>query len=225
MKLNIHRNFYLYAKGHYKRTETLMDLKAIQGEWGGIDPECLMKRDVAQLLLEIARSHIIKNELSFRDFVKYIDPAYLWSFPAFVKEVGDNYDYQSAIIHCCLSFLQLAKVNEIDGALGKPNPQILPISANRLNRLCEEDMDFTKKLFEKIGHFPQENEFFLMEEGAEETDLFIKAMSDHGNLDADLGQKLHAFLEQEGIKHEFFDERCLIVNEQALNEAVLGKEN
>lgn len=225
MELNNHRHFYLYAKGHYKTTETLTDLKVIQGHWAGIDPEHLTKRDVAHMLLEIARPHIIKNELSFRDFVKYLDPAYLWSFPAFVKEVGENYDYQGAIIHCCLSFLQGARVDEIDGELGEPDPQILPISEARLKRLEEEAMDFHKKLFEKIGHSPQEDEFFLMEEGAKETDLFIKAMSDHGKLDAELGQKLHAFLESEGIKHKFFHERCVIVNEQALNDVVLKKEN
>ena len=138
MTLNRHRHFYLYAKNHYKKTDTLMDLKAIQGMWAGMDPECLMKRDVVHLLLGIARPHIIKSEMAFRDFVKYLDPNYLWSFPAFVKENGEDYDYQMALIHCCLSFLALARVDEIEGDLGEPDRQILEISESRLKRLEEE---------------------------------------------------------------------------------------
>jgi len=228
--MNSHRHFYLYAKGHYKKTDTLMDLKVIQGKWAGVDPECLMKRDVAHLLLGIARPHIIRSEMSFRDFIKYLDPAYLWAFSAFVKEVGEKYDYQMALIHCCLSFLQGTTIDEIDGDLGNPDPQILEISKTRRQweKEQEEKMaNFTKKLFKKIGHTPKEEEYFLMEQGAsgKMTNLFIKAMSDQGKLDAEMGQKLHSFLESKGIAHEFFDNRKVIVDEQALNEAVLGKEN
>lgn len=145
MELNNHRHFYLYAKGHYKKTNTLMDLKAIQGEWGLMDPECLMKRDVVHLLLDIARPHIIKSDMSFRDFVKHVDPAYLWSFPMFVKEVGENYDYQMALIHTCLSFLALARVDEIEGELGEPDERILPFSEARLKRLEEEKASASKE--------------------------------------------------------------------------------
>ena len=168
--MNKYRHFYLYAKGHYKTTLTLMDLKAIQGEWSGVDPECLMKRDVAHLLIEIAYPHIAKSAYSFREFLKHVDPAYLWAFPAFVKEVGDNYDYQGAIIHSCLSALMATTVDEIDGDLGDPDPQILPISEARLKRLEEkqfvnekekEAISFENKLFGKIGHSRQEEEYFL----------------------------------------------------------------
>lgn len=225
MELNNHRHFYLYAKGHYKTTETLTDLKVIQGHWSGVDPKYLMKRDVAHLMITIAYPHATKTEFAFREFMKYLDPNYMWAFPASVKEVRENYDYMTAVIHSCISVLQLTTVDEIDSDLGDPDPQILPISEARLKRLKEEAMDFDEKLLEKIGHVRQEDEYFLMEEGAEETDLFIKAMSNHGKLDAEMGQKLHAFLESGGIKHKFFHERCVIVNEQALNDVVLKKEN
>jgi len=134
---NSERHFYLYAKNHYKKTDTLEDLKKILGVWCGVDPEHITKTDIVRKLLSIAHPHL-KSESKFLDFIKYLEPDYLWAFPMYIKEAGSEYDFQRAVIHGCLSILALTRVDEIDGSLGEADSNILPFSREHIENLEEK---------------------------------------------------------------------------------------
>ena len=115
------RHFYLYAKGHYKKTNILEDLKTIQGEWAMVDTKFISIDDVMGHLLIMTYTHI-KDEYDFASFIE-------GATPENVKFVGgDNSEcFQMAIIRKCLSIMKLSSIDKIPYDIGKACVSILPL--------------------------------------------------------------------------------------------------
>lgn len=60
-KKNNDRHFYLYAKGHYKKTEIFEDLKTIQANYVGMLKEHIDISHVLERLLSLAWNHIRRS--------------------------------------------------------------------------------------------------------------------------------------------------------------------
>ena len=145
-ELDPHRHFYLYAKGWYNRSGSILcDLSIIQGEYCGIDSSHISKYDISRMLIGLAYKHI-ENEHQFLDFLSHLNPSYCWWVGYLHKDSPTDmhgsykedeklpYDFHLALIHSCLSILSLAEVRRfVEGEgykdllnLGEPDYSILP---------------------------------------------------------------------------------------------------
>jgi hypothetical protein len=125
LRMNPNTHIYLYAKGWYKQSNVIDDLKKILGNRSGIEPKYITQKDILAVLLELSFQHIIKSgnpEHSFYTFATYILPEDAWK--AGVKP-GDSTIV--ALVKSCLSILCLTEVNGLD--LGKPDETLLPLMA------------------------------------------------------------------------------------------------
>ncbi len=98
-----------YAKGWYKKTDTVEDLKILYGKRNGVDPKFLGKGKIATLLLELCyKRHDSWNSYTFSDFVMSLSPDDRW------KNYGygttDDYDFYLSVIHRCLSEMSILQI-------------------------------------------------------------------------------------------------------------------
>lgn len=142
VKMNSYRHFYLYAKHWYKRTDVVEDLKLLIQERSLIDPVHLSVRDVIDNLEGLAWNYITKSGNPphfFREFVFDMFPDNRW------KHGGDKEDSQEVtLIKKILSMMSIEQVKNIDGALGEPDPNILPLLEGALDRIREMKEEFPK---------------------------------------------------------------------------------
>ena len=128
MKEDSSRHFYLYAKGHYQFTNNIDDLRILQGEYCGIDPEHIRVVDVLDHLLRLAYKHL-NSEFSFVEFMSDLLPINNWKF--INKEDMDDIKLELVMIKKCLSILRFASVMDKDKNiilnLGKADPKILTL--------------------------------------------------------------------------------------------------
>lgn len=123
---NSDSNVYLYAKGWYKKTDVISDLKVIYGLRNGIDAEYISKNNILDCLLTLVHQHIRKDEYALREFISDISPN---SFKRrFFKGSEEPYDFDVAVIEKCLSILSLVKVCDIPEGLDDVDPSVLPIA-------------------------------------------------------------------------------------------------
>ena len=113
--MNNLRHFYLYAKGWYKRTDVIDDLKIIQGNWCGIEPKYITASDVASQLAHLAYRHI-NNEYFF---VKFIND---------LSQKVDSWNLN--IINTSLSTLKFIGKEDLPFDLGEPDYELLPEKYN-----------------------------------------------------------------------------------------------
>jgi len=70
--INSETHFYLYAKGHYKKTNILEDLRKIQSERCGIKFEHTSDTDALSTLTDLAFKHIMESGNPKYEFDKFL---------------------------------------------------------------------------------------------------------------------------------------------------------
>lgn len=129
-KKNCDSHIILYAKNHYKITDTISDLKRIYSLRNAIDVEHIHKKDILRCLINLVeklRADEFEMHFSLLGFLSDIDPNnnYFWR-----NHQIKSYDFDEACIRKCLSLIQCVKV--FDGEkellpLDKPNENVLPL--------------------------------------------------------------------------------------------------
>ena len=120
--MNPDRHFYLYAKGHYKETDVVEDLKAVVSERSNIDAKYVRVYEIASTLLSLTRKHI--SEVGFERFMLDLAPENRWKIGA------EEYDdYWTALFKNCLSVLRFVVPERMN--LGEPDPDVLPLKRER----------------------------------------------------------------------------------------------
>jgi hypothetical protein len=128
---NYDSHVYLYAKNWYKSSSDIFDdLKKIYSIRNGIEKQYMSKRCVLENLLHLVTKFVIANERMFQEFISDIDPKNVWRVNYAPK---DEYDFEYAVAHKCLSVLALTKVEDIEGGLDEPDPKILPLKKDNSN--------------------------------------------------------------------------------------------
>lgn len=124
---NCESNVYLYAKGWYKTTDVISDLKVIYGLRNGIDPEYISIVNILDCLLHLTAKHITKSEYFLREFIADISP-YAFKRRFYKDEV---YEFNKAVIEKCLSILSLTLLSDIPEGLDDPDPSVLPLKEKK----------------------------------------------------------------------------------------------
>lgn len=133
MELNKHRHWFLYAKGHYKKNENILeDLKKIHSNHFCIDADYISKQNIAEFLIKLVEP-IIDEKIEGNTLTKFLTdllPSEIWKcgYPRIDGCEGDEsilkYDFYLAIIYNCLSVLGTTDITYC-GNLGKPDYKIL----------------------------------------------------------------------------------------------------
>ena len=118
-KKNPLTHIYLYAKGHYKIVDHILDLARIIEEYSMVPAEYTSKRDVVDILLGIVYKHI-NSRSRFQEFILRLSPDQWWKTNC---KIDDDIDF--VIIKSCLSVLRLTEVKDLN--LGDPDSSILPL--------------------------------------------------------------------------------------------------
>lgn len=125
------RHYYLYAKGWYKQSDLLTDLKKIQSIYCGLAPEHITTGDVLGILTGMAYPKLKESEHAFNDFISLILPSNTWRTGVVLVEnvVGSipDEDIALCIIGACLNIMMKEDVKDIPFELGKPDPDVLPL--------------------------------------------------------------------------------------------------
>lgn len=118
---------YLYAKGWYKKTDILSDLKRIYSLRNGIDPEYIQIPDIICCMTGLVFKHLSSNAISgkhnFYEFVMELGPDCAWK----TKRYYGEYDYYKQVISKYLSILSLTSIEDVPELEGfKPSEEVLP---------------------------------------------------------------------------------------------------
>lgn len=122
--MNPNTHIYLYAKGHYVKTDIVKDLKKIIGKRCGIVHTCVSLENVLSILLNIAYDCLEKNghmKHLFVEFMKNMYTTNLWKIGA-----KNTVCMEEIILYNCLS--QIAMVEVIGLDLGEPDSNLLPLT-------------------------------------------------------------------------------------------------
>lgn len=137
--MNEDRHFYLYAKGHYKKTNIIDDLVTIYSKIYGGDliDETEKLKYISGILVNLVKHHMFKYDNTFFEFIAEISPensyrtGYYHKLNKFLLEKNENleeYNFDKAVIYKCNSILLLTKVIDIPFELGEPDENILPLN-------------------------------------------------------------------------------------------------
>jgi len=121
---NFDRHIFLYAKGHYKKTNAIEDMKKILGKRSGLSPEHISDEDINYVLLDLIYSYTKKKD-SFIRFIFTLHPHNAWEHGCPIKA---SYDFEKVLISACLSVLRFQDIKDIPFGLGRPDPTILPLT-------------------------------------------------------------------------------------------------
>uniref|UniRef100_A0A6M3JIW0 Uncharacterized protein n=1 Tax=viral metagenome TaxID=1070528 RepID=A0A6M3JIW0_9ZZZZ len=131
MNDNFDRHIFLYAKGHYERTDMIKDLRIILGKRSGIEAIYINEDDIAYVLTKMVWRYI-NHEDEFINFLFDLNPNNTWKYGYVTNlhsPISDkNYVYREALISKCLSVLRFQKVINIPFDLGKADSNILPLN-------------------------------------------------------------------------------------------------
>jgi len=107
-----HRHIYLYAKGWYKKTDTIDDLKVIIGDMCALLPEHVDIGGIKSILIGIVYEIFQRENL------------YKSKLEAFIL------DCESSVIGACLSVIRMARARSphINIDFGEPDYNLLPKS-------------------------------------------------------------------------------------------------
>lgn len=124
---NSYRHIYLYAKGWYQKEDVINDIKIIIGKRAGLGPKRISTSCVVEMLVELVWKSIVRSGNPphfFGEFVNDITfKSNWWKFGA-----GEEAPIEVAVINKCLSVLSLTEKANIEGELGKPDQEVLPLS-------------------------------------------------------------------------------------------------
>lgn len=107
---NKKRHLFLYAKGWYKRTDQLTDLKHICGHITDLSWPLVEERDVVYWLFECVKDYI----MIYPDHRLY--------------SLISKWHKGESFIGTALSFMLIMGIDEIGYDLGKPDSKILPLN-------------------------------------------------------------------------------------------------
>ena len=124
------RHIYLYAKGHYKESSNIFeDLQKIISYETGIDFEyASSKINVFEVVVDLTVDQVKRfanPSYWFKSFIYNIHPSHWWKIGMKDCEYVDR--VPEIIIRNCLSILRMTEISLINGELGEPNPEILPL--------------------------------------------------------------------------------------------------
>ena len=127
LELNSKRHFYLYAKGWYKKTDILQDLKVICGTYSGLDPNDIKLGDIFVVLSEEVYKYI--NTLNaFMHFVDDLASISAWIYRDIPRDI--EY-YWIRVLRRYMNILSITRVHDDEDVLilnlGDPDPKILPL--------------------------------------------------------------------------------------------------
>jgi len=125
--MNLDRHIYLYAKGHYKREDTIEDMRKLVGVRCGIDSECISIADIRSILIGLVWSHIT-TDYQFEEFIEDLHPSNVWKH-SYKAQIEKDYTFDRVFISKCLSVLRFQKVKDIPFNLGKADLNILPLKS------------------------------------------------------------------------------------------------
>lgn len=120
---NSYSHIYLYAKGHYVKTDSVEDMKVILGHRSGLGADVIRLIDIVRVLTEVAWKHMTGHK--FGEFVERLNPELDFPF---------RKDDSPAVrtIQACLNSIMMVQVKDIDGntifELDEPDSNILPLS-------------------------------------------------------------------------------------------------
>lgn len=121
-KLNPFRHYFFYAKGHYRKTELMHDLKVIQCDYVGCDLSCgITPTDIISVTTKAIESILTKRNTNPID--SYID--YLLSYGKVNRSPYEFANLPEAIILANLGVMRHSTIDEIEGSLGKPDFNLL----------------------------------------------------------------------------------------------------
>lgn len=116
------RHFYLYAKGHYKETNIIEDLKKIAGAYTGSSPESERLSDIMSILTDIMNDRFKGVANSFDMF----SSKFLQNTSDFDLKTWNTTPRspQMAYIHTCLEIMGWHTPSNVE-ELGEPDYTIL----------------------------------------------------------------------------------------------------
>jgi len=124
--MNSYTHFYLYAKGHYMKSDDIIDdLKYILSERSAIPVERCLATDIVDILLSLVYKHITESgnpEMYFKDFIIKLKRPFLH------KNVITYEELRLLIIKNSLSILEMTNVKDLN--LGEVDENILPLRKN-----------------------------------------------------------------------------------------------
>jgi len=125
---NCDSHIYLYAKGHYLKSDLWEDLRKIMSlrSMGTPDNKVTIS-DILLVLLSITYKYI-DSKHRFLDFVNDLSPSNCWKVGYIFK--NEKYSYEKALAYKCLSILRNLEVSRIENGLDKPNEDLLHLSKN-----------------------------------------------------------------------------------------------
>jgi len=147
-----YRHIILYAKGHYKRTDPMADLKQILSHRNGVSVEYLRNADVVRTLLSVLQDHLKTfGSYTFPNFILRLAPDAVWQ-SGYPKDTV--YDYATAIVYTTISFLCQLSVRDMETMrytlrIGSPDPAVLPLK-DHYHVLTVPDQITTKALLDIV---------------------------------------------------------------------------
>jgi hypothetical protein len=133
---NSDSNVYLYAKGWYKTSDSIEDLKIIYGLRNGMEAEYINIRNIMDCLITLTWEHMRKDNYGLIEFISDISP-YAFRRRFYHDEV---YEFNKAVIEKCLSILSLVKVSDIPEGLDEADEKVLPLSEYAENYKTKESL-------------------------------------------------------------------------------------
>ena len=119
-KPNIDSQIYRYAKGWFKRTDTIADLRVLYGNRNLIAPEHITADDIVLMLVELAAKHTLGTPEQAVHFFQSVLPNRF--FP------GPPESIHEAIIDACLHAIRYVEGKDIEGELAEADYTLLPSS-------------------------------------------------------------------------------------------------
>ena len=114
MKDNFDRHFYLYAKGHYVKTDVVEDLKTLVSKRCMLEKKYITENNILSSLLPLVYKHITNDR----------------EFGILVFDIANAKGDYAVILWKCLLVLHSVKVRDADTLLidlGKADENVLPV--------------------------------------------------------------------------------------------------
>jgi len=121
---NAFTHFYLYAKGHYHKTDLIEDLKKIAGNYTGCSPESESIGAIMNILSD-AITELLGNDPNGLKRFNYAFMNNVAEFKNFKQT--PRLSYESYIL-TCLQLMAHCKIEDIKGEIGRADHSILPPS-------------------------------------------------------------------------------------------------
>ena len=123
--LNKFRHYYLYAKGHYRYDDRIEDLKKIQAEYTMSNPSDITIGAILLVFQDILVDRFKNEPNGLAKFYHHI-------LEKSMRFIPSEYRWEPVLLHnaiidaVILIMLETTK-DKIDGELGQPDPNILPL--------------------------------------------------------------------------------------------------